>query len=68
MADLSNVTPSTKNARSFVSALALALSALGAVGCGGLEAGIDYPETPSIDRFIRTPENQTGPAIALRQR
>jgi hypothetical protein len=66
MADLSHVTPSTKNARRCGSALAIVLTALGATGCGaGLDAGIDYPDMPDIDHFLRTPENQTGPAIAF---
>jgi hypothetical protein len=63
MADLSEVTP-LPSTRTLV-AVAIATLSLGMIGCSGLEAGIDYPETPAIDKFIRTPENETGPAIGF---
>jgi hypothetical protein len=53
------------SARTLVAACAVVL-ALGSSGCVGLEAGVDYPgDTPDLDKFVRTPENEKGPGIAF---
>src|ERR1051325_8366133 len=59
MADLSDVTPSP------LRVLSISLAAACALGCSGLEAGIDYPDTPDFGHLLRTPENEKGPAISF---
>src|SRR4051794_27503174 len=37
-----------------------------ATGCGGYDAGIDYPgDLPDLDQHVRTAENDTGPSISV---
>ena len=42
--------------------LALPLSS----ACSGLDAGVDYPdESVDLNRFLLTPENESGPSVSL---
>lgn len=49
-------------------ALVLATSVLGlsALGCSGIDAGVDYPsDLPEIDQQVATPEGEADPSISL---
>lgn len=45
---------------------ALALCALAALGCSGIDAGVEYPDNlPAIDNQVATPEGEADPSITL---
>lgn len=56
------------SAKSLLPALALVTAALGfcALGCSGIDAGVDYPsDLPDIDSQVATPEGDGDPSISL---